>query len=352
MKLLLFCLALLLVSAHAHVHDLTAADFHSVVDGSKAAFVKFYAPWCGHCKRLAPDWENLGNAFENLHERVVIAQVDCDAEANKPLCSEFGVQGFPTLNWFARGEKEPTKYNGGRTLEELIKYVNDNAGVNARVPGKEPSAVVDLTDDTFDSIVLDKKKHVFVEFYAPWCGHCKSLAPTYEKLGRVFANDEDIVIARIDADGNKNVAGRFSVSGFPTLKYFPKDNKGGVEYNGGRELAELVSAINEKFGAKRDVEGNLDQTAGRVPALDEIVKKLSQGSSKEEVKKELNEAVSTLPSAQAKDGAIYVALTDKYTSSYVDSEVSRLQRLIKSGSVTPKKVDEFTKRINILKAFQ
>jgi len=301
---------------------------------------------------MAPDWENLGKAFEKFHERVIIAKVDCDAEANKPLCTEFGVQGFPTLNWFPRGDTNPTKYNGGRTLEDFIKFVNDNAGVNARAPGKEPSAVVDLTDDTFDSIVLDKKKHVFVEFYAPWCGHCKSLAPIYEKLGKVFANEEDIVIARIDGDGNKGIGGRFSIAGFPTLKYFPKDNKDGVDYDGARELNDLVAAINEKFGAKRDADGQLDQSAGRIEALDTIVKKLSQGTSKEEVKKELSVAVSALPAAQAKDGALYAALTDKYSNTYVESEINRLQRLIKSGSVTPKKVDEFAKRINVLKAFQ
>jgi len=341
------------IAVNAHVQDLNNENFHSIVDGSKPAFVEFYAPWCGHCKRFASDYEIIGKAYDKFHERVVVAKVDCDAEANKPLCAEFGVQGFPTLTWFPKGEtKNPTKYSGGRTVEDVIKYINENAGLNARAPGKDPSYVIDVTDDTFDSIVLDTKKNVLIEFYAPWCGHCKSLAPIYEKLGKAYANEEEIVIARIDADANKQIGTRFSIQGFPTLKYFPKNNKDGEDYDGGRELSDFISAINTKFGAKRDSEGLLDSSAGRVENLDVIVKKLVQGAKKDEVKKEVEEALASLSAGEHKDGKIYSALVDKYTAAYVESEIPRLKRLIESGSITSKKVDEFTRRINILNAFK
>lgn len=62
----------------------------------------------------------------------------------------------------------------------------------------EPSKVVTLTDSTFDGIVLDPEKDVFVEFYAPWCGHCKKLAPVWESFAKTFANEKDVLsISRI-----------------------------------------------------------------------------------------------------------------------------------------------------------
>ena len=61
------------------------------------------------------------------------------------------------------------------------------------------------------------------------CGHCKALAPTYEQLGEAFATSDDVVIAKVDADSDKTLSSRFGVSGFPTLKYFPKGSTSAEE---------------------------------------------------------------------------------------------------------------------------
>ena len=57
--------------------------------------------------------------------------------------------------------------------------------------------MLDLTVETFDSIAMDPSKDVLVEFFAPWCGHCKSLAPVYEKLGTAFAAERGVAIAKV-----------------------------------------------------------------------------------------------------------------------------------------------------------
>jgi len=180
---------------------------------------------------------------------VVIAKVDADA--HKELGSRFDVHGFPTLKWFPKGSSTPEDYNGGRAAEDIINFINEKAGTNARVK-KAPSAVVDLTDANFDSIVLNSKKDVLAEFYAPWCGHCKKLIPDYEKLASAFAGEQNVVVAKLDADNYKDLASKYGVSGFPTLLWFGKNNKENPErYEKGRDVQSFVDFINEKAGTKR-----------------------------------------------------------------------------------------------------
>lgn len=101
-------------------------------------FVKFFAPWCGHCKRLAPTWEELGRKFLGKNG-VNIMKVDCTLEINKQLCSEqevhkflarllwlswfwFKVEGFPSIFLYRNGEKL-SEYTGNRGLDDLYEFV-------------------------------------------------------------------------------------------------------------------------------------------------------------------------------------------------------------------------------------
>ena len=70
---------------------------------------------------------------------------------------------------------------------------------------------------------------IIIFFFFAGCGHCKALAPTYDQLGEAFAKADDVIIAKVDADGDKTLGSRFGVSGFPTLKYFPKGSTSAEE---------------------------------------------------------------------------------------------------------------------------
>jgi len=317
----------------------------------KALLLSFFAPWCGHCKNLAPAYEIVGDAFAKT-KSVVIAKVDADK--HKELGGRFGVSGFPTLKWFPKGSTTPEDYDGGRESQDIIDFINRKSGTNARV-AKAPSDVTILDSTNFDSIVLDEKKNVLVEFYAPWCGHCKKLAPTWEKLASIYKNEENVVIANIDADKYSDVGGRFGVSGFPTLKYFPKDNKAGVAYEGGRELPDFVKFINEKTGAKRTESGKLEESAGRVSQLDDIVSSFLSSNSKGDALKKAEGVVKSLSGEVAKHGETYLSYMKaiiKKGKDVVETEVARLGKMIEGGSLTPSKVDEFTIRKNILSQFK
>ena len=112
---------------------------------------------------------------------------------------------------------------------------------------EEQGALTVLVGKNWEQIVKDETKDVLVKYYAPWCGHCKALAPTWDALAEEVKDIEDLVIAKFDATANE-VAG-LDIKGYPTLKYYPKDNKAGVDYNGGRELEDFVKFLGESSTA-------------------------------------------------------------------------------------------------------
>lgn len=97
--------------------------------------------------------------------------------------------------------------------------------------GKDVHVVV---GENFNEIVKDPTKDVLVKFYAPWCGHCKKLAPIWDELGAHYKDQKDLLIAKFDATANE--AEGVEIRGYPTLMFYPKDNKEGVDYGGEREL--------------------------------------------------------------------------------------------------------------------
>jgi len=101
-------------------------------------------------------------------------------------------------------------------------------------PADNNGPVKILTGNNFNSIVMDSTKDVLVKYYAPWCGHCKTLAPVWERLGADVSVIEDLVIAKFDATANE-VDG-LSIKGYPTLKFYPKNAKSGIEYDGERDI--------------------------------------------------------------------------------------------------------------------
>jgi len=237
----------------AGLHILSSASFAPTV-AKGDTFVKFYAPWCGHCQKLAPAWEELAKAFEK-DEQVKIAKVDCTQ--HQAVCQEHEVRGYPTLAYFRAGSKMET-YKGARTLSELKEFVTTTkgeAGKAASQDGKVPepaaaSPVAKLDKDNFDAEV--KSGVAFVKFFAPWCGHCKRLAPTWEKLAEKYKDNAEVTIGHVDctADGNANreLCSTHGVNGFPTLNIY-KNGEKAEEYSGKRDLEDLAAFVEKHLAA-------------------------------------------------------------------------------------------------------
>ena len=110
-----FILSMIIASATAI--ELTPSTWEEQTAG-KAVFIKFFAPWCGHCKRMKPAWDNLMKEYENS-DNVLVADVDCIGDG-KPLCDKVGVKGFPTIK---HGDPNDLQdYQGGRDQSDLETF--------------------------------------------------------------------------------------------------------------------------------------------------------------------------------------------------------------------------------------
>jgi len=467
LNVILTLCAVVSVACAGDVLTLTDSNFESRLAGVDLALVKFYAPWCGHCKKIAPEFEKAATVLKDNDPPVTLAEVDCTAEG-KEICNKQGVSGYPTLKAFKRGEKT-FDYEGPRDADGIVKHMRSKAGPNSKQllsvadaekflenlehaiigffneensdendrfqqlaaalsddfrfahtfssevrdkfdvqntlaifrpvrlqtkleparlvyggdfqlsalkewvnrnihglvghrttsnsdqftsplvvvyydidyaknpkgsnywrnrvikvakktadSGKSVTFAVSNVDDfnhelseyglsssgdkpvvaarnaaeekfvmqedfspenleqfveqflagqltpylksepvpstndgpvkvvvasTFNEIVNDPTKDVLIEFYAPWCGHCKSLAPKYDELAEKLKGEQDIVIAKMDATAN-DVPKSFDVRGFPTIYFAPKGSKQSPKsYEGGREVDDFIKYL-------------------------------------------------------------------------------------------------------------
>ncbi|PWY98840.1 protein disulfide isomerase [Testicularia cyperi] len=108
------------------VHVLVADEFDAVLgDESKDKLVEFYAPWCGHCKKLAPTYDTLGEKYRAHKDKVLIAKMDATAN-DIPPSAGFQVQSFPTIKFQAAGSKDWIEFTGDRSLEGFVDFISLN----------------------------------------------------------------------------------------------------------------------------------------------------------------------------------------------------------------------------------
>lgn len=105
--------------------ELTTETFKSRIQKG-ISFVKFFAPWCGHCKRLSPIWDTLRQLFKKQNG-VNIFKVNCNSGVNKELCDSEQIESFPTLLLYKDGFKV-SEYSGSRSIEDLADFVKKHLG--------------------------------------------------------------------------------------------------------------------------------------------------------------------------------------------------------------------------------
>jgi protein disulfide-isomerase A1 len=193
------------------------------------------------------------NAASKFRGRSIFVLIDTDVDENERVMEFFGLkkEDAPTLRLISLAQ-EMTKYKPESNeikADIIVKFVEAFFEKKLKphlltqdVPADwDAQPVKVLVGKNFNEVARDKTKSVLVEFYAPWCGHCKQLAPIYDQLAENFKDRTDIVIAKMDSTVNE--LEDLKIQSFPTIKYFPKDSDAIIDFNGDRTLEGMTKFL-------------------------------------------------------------------------------------------------------------
>ena len=226
---------------------------------------------CAPCQQLDPALARLAAMYAG---RALIARVD--AQDNPALVRRFGITKLPGLV-FVKGGKPVGQASGAAPETALGDWLNylvaggaqpalpsgpsipldsrpASGAPSERAPRGQPASgqpkqpaasrsagqPIVVTDATFDKIVGASAQPVLVDFWAPWCGPCRAVAPTVERLAEEFAGRA--VVAKLNVDDNPRTMQRFGIRGIPALYIF-KDGQVTERLVGAQPAAVLRQAL-------------------------------------------------------------------------------------------------------------
>ncbi|GAB2209296.1 hypothetical protein Droror1_Dr00026506 [Drosera rotundifolia] len=149
--LVLLCLSAVRGAEGEEVADfvltLDKSNFEETVSKHDFIVVEFYAPWCGHCKKLAPEYEKAASTLKSHDSPIALAKIDASDESNKDLASSFDIKGFPTLKILRNGGKIVQEYKGPRDADGIVSYLKKQSGPSSNEIKSAEDAVAVIGDD-------------------------------------------------------------------------------------------------------------------------------------------------------------------------------------------------------------
>lgn len=223
--------------------------------------------------------ETLKPLAEKFKGKINFATIDAKSFGAHAGNLNLPTDKFPSfaIQETVKNQKFPFDTEKEITLDAITSFVEDfSAGKvepsvkSEPIPETQEGPVTVVVGKSYEDIVLDDSKDVLIEFYAPWCGHCKALAPKYETLASMYADSEfkdKVVIAKVDATTNDVPD---EIQGFPTIKLYPAGAKSDpVNYSGSRTVEDLVKFIKENGKYKAEVSEKTEDETPVAPAASE-----------------------------------------------------------------------------------
>lgn len=215
------------------------------------------------------------DAANQLQGKILFVKSTTTDGIQSKLADYIGVDASsqPTIRVIRFGSDDVEKYRyegklSELTVESLGQFIDEFKTNKLKpflkseaVPENNNGPVTVVVGNNWQDVVADPTKDVLVKYYAPWCGHCKTLAPIWTELGQYVEGLDDVVIAKMDSTANE-VAG-VAIKSYPTLIWYPKDNKKGVAYSGGRELNDFKEFLSANSASYKSWEsGKADAASG------------------------------------------------------------------------------------------
>jgi len=270
--LVLLCVALAVVSAAPDL-QLTKENFAAEVFAPGMPYiVKFYAPWCGHCKAMAKDYEKVATKLKGL---VGVGSVNCDEQ--KELCGTFGIRGFPTVKLFGaevnkKGMKDPDDYQRARTAGAIASAgLGLLHGRNVKVADK----------DGLDELLAGKKVAVLFSKKAQASNLLKALSMQFGKR---------IPFVLVPQKEAKDAAEKLGVTKYPTL-LVTDDGASPDIYTGKLNIEGMTAFLDKHAEPKPKRAGGGGGAGGKAPPKSKPVEydmKVEEITTKEEWEKKCN----------------------------------------------------------------